>query len=59
MKIDDIEPLLTNPDVVVLDVREPGEVATDGTIAGAIHIPLGQLDKRLAELPRDKRILTA
>lgn len=59
MKIDDIEPLLKRSDVVVLDVREPHEIAEQGTIAGAIHIPIGQLENRLSELPRDKRILTA
>ncbi len=59
MKIDHIEPLLNDPDLIVLDVREPHEIAASGTLAGAIHIPIGQLESRLAELPRDKRILTA
>ena len=59
MKITDITPLLNDPDVVVLDVREAHEIAEQGTIAGAIHIPFGQLEQRLTELPRDRRILTA
>lgn len=33
----------------VLDVREPSEFAT-GVIAGAMLMPLGQVEKRLAEL---------
>lgn len=33
----------------VLDVREPSEFAT-GVIPGAILIPLGQVEKRVAEL---------
>jgi rhodanese-related sulfurtransferase len=40
-------------DHVVLDVREPAEVAR-GTIAGALFVPLHQLRSRLSELPRDK-----
>jgi rhodanese-related sulfurtransferase len=36
----------------VLDVREAHEVAICG-IAGAIHIPMGQVPARMAELPAD------
>ena len=35
--------------IKVLDVREPSEFAT-GVISGAILVPLGQVEKRLAEL---------
>ena len=35
--------------IKVLDVREPSEFAT-GVISGAVLIPLGQVEKRLAEL---------
>jgi hydroxyacylglutathione hydrolase len=35
-----------------LDVREPGEYAS-GHIQGAIHIPLGKLQTRLGDVPRD------
>ena len=35
--------------IKVLDVREPSEFAT-GVIQGAVLIPLGQVEKRLAEL---------
>jgi len=37
---------------IVVDVREPDEWA-EGHIAGALHIPLGQLAARVAEIPRD------
>jgi rhodanese-related sulfurtransferase len=40
----------------LLDVREPEEWVA-GHIAGAQHIPLGQLRERLAEIPKDKPIL--
>jgi len=38
-----------------LDVREADETAA-GMIPGAIHIPMGQIESRLAEIPRDRSI---
>ena len=55
----DIDALLAKGEVVLLDVREDSELAETGTVKGAIHIPLGQLESRLGELPKDKVILTA
>lgn len=43
--------------VTFLDVREPEEWAA-GHIPEAIHIPLDQLERRHAELPTDKPIIT-
>jgi rhodanese-related sulfurtransferase len=43
-------------DLHVLDVREDDEWNA-GHIAGAQHIPLGQLRERLGEVPKDKPIL--
>lgn len=40
----------------LLDVREPQEYR-EGHISGARLIPLGELGKRLGELPRDREIL--
>ena len=40
---------------VLLDVREPHEWAA-GHAAGAMHIPLGRLASRAAELPADRPI---
>ncbi len=59
VKPDDIDALIAKGDVVVLDVREDAELVETGTVKGAIHIPLGQLESRLGELPKDKVILTA
>ena len=42
-------------DGLLLDVREPAELAVED-VPGAVNIPLGQLRKRLGELPRDKGI---
>jgi rhodanese-related sulfurtransferase len=59
VEADAIDALIAKGDVVVLDVREPSELKETGTVKGAIHIPLGQLESRLGELPKDKVILTA
>lgn len=45
--------LMNNDDSLVLDVRDDNEVR-DGKIQGAKHIPLGQLDKRMSELEKNK-----
>ena len=39
-----------------LDVREPAELV-DGTLPGAVNLPLGQLPTRVAELDRDRRVV--
>ncbi len=48
--------LLEGGDAVALDVREPDEWRA-ARIAGALHIPLGQLGARLHELPEGRRIV--
>ena len=44
------------PNQFLLDVRTPAEVQ-NGTIPGAVNIPLDELRSRLAELPTNKEIL--
>lgn len=44
---------INREDAIVLDVREPAEWAK-GHIPNAKHIPLGQIEKRLAELDKFK-----
>lgn len=46
-------------EVFLLDVREPEELEQLGTLEGYVNVPLGELAKRLNELPKDKAILTA
>ncbi len=41
---------------VILDVRTNDEVA-EGKFAGALHIPLDEIENRLAELPLDRELL--
>ncbi len=59
---DDITPrqlkrmLDENPDLFVLDVREPHEVAIC-RIEGSWEIPLGELPTRYAEVPRDRDVV--
>ena len=43
-------------DLVVLDVRPAAEYAA-GYLPGAVSIPVGELRRRLAELPRDREIV--
>ena len=45
--------LMNSEDVVVVDVREPGETV-GGKIAKAIQIPVGALAKRIGELEKHK-----
>ena len=42
--------------VVLLDVREPAEVAV-AAVAGAVHIPMGEIPARLAELDPERPIV--
>jgi NADPH-dependent 2,4-dienoyl-CoA reductase/sulfur reductase-like enzyme/rhodanese-related sulfurtransferase len=42
-------------DAFLLDVRQPVELVVE-SVPGAANIPLGELRKRLAELPRDREI---
>lgn len=45
-----------NEGALVIDVREPFEFA-EGHIPQAKNIPLGELSRRLDEVPRDKRLV--
>lgn len=44
-------------DIFLLDVRTPEELVQDGVIEGYNHIPIDELEGRLAEVPRDKPIV--
>jgi NADPH-dependent 2,4-dienoyl-CoA reductase/sulfur reductase-like enzyme/rhodanese-related sulfurtransferase len=51
---------LSNGAVVVVDVRNPSEIARSGPIAAnAVNIPLNDLRGRLEELPRDKHLIVS
>jgi rhodanese-related sulfurtransferase len=42
--------------VVVVDVRDEREFKI-GTVPGAINIPVGEVEKRMGELPKDKPVV--
>ena len=42
---------------LLIDVREDYELEEDGAIAGAIHIPVGELDARMPDIPKDAQIV--
>jgi rhodanese-related sulfurtransferase len=55
---EELEKYLNNKQVFFLDVREPEEVKELGSVPGYVNIPLNQLEKRLAEIPKNKLIVT-
>ena len=59
VEADEIDKYILEKKVFFLDVRDPKELEELGTLEGYYNIPLGQLEKRLGELPKDKLILTA
>lgn len=46
-----------DPAPLIVDVRQPIETRS-GSVPGAVLIPLTEFGRRLAELPRDRPILT-
>ena len=42
--------------MLLIDVREDYEVES-GSIPGSIHIPLGQLEDRMTDIPKDVRLV--
>jgi rhodanese-related sulfurtransferase/DNA-binding transcriptional ArsR family regulator len=62
--LDELEPLgaaelterMRTDELVLLDVRPPDEYRA-GHIPGAISIPVGELERRLAEIPPDREVV--
>jgi len=59
LSADELKALIDKKDIFFLDVREPKEHEELGTIKGYVNIPLDQLEKRVAEVPKNKLIVTA
>jgi rhodanese-related sulfurtransferase len=55
---DELSRLLEEKKVYFIDVREPDEIKQLGSVTGYVNIPLGQLESRLNEVPKDKLIVT-
>ena len=49
--------LAAGEDIFLLDVRTSEELVQDGAIEGYTHIPIDELEGRLAEVPKDKPIV--
>ena len=43
--------------LLLIDVREDWELEADGAIAGAIHIPVADLDARMKDIPKDVQLI--
>jgi rhodanese-related sulfurtransferase len=43
-------------EVLLIDVREDYEVES-GSIPGSIHIPVGELEARMPDIPKDVRLV--
>ena len=59
LSADELKELIEKKDVFFLDVREPKELEELGTIKGYVNIPLDQLEKRIAEVPKNKLIVSS
>lgn len=42
---------------ILVDVREDSELEENGAIKGAIHIPMGELDNRMEDIPKDVELV--
>src|SRR5580658_8357378 len=55
----ELDQLLATPDkVLLIDVRRPDEISSNGGFAVYLSIQIGELEKHLADIPRDRVIVT-
>jgi rhodanese-related sulfurtransferase len=54
--IEELQNRLTDPGVIVIDVRSAQEYAL-GHVAGAVSVPAGEIVDRVDSLPRDREII--
>ncbi len=62
---DEAATMMDQENVLIVDVRDDGEVATSGKIKGALHVPRGMLESRADEstpyhdeaLSKDKTVI--
>jgi rhodanese-related sulfurtransferase len=53
---DDLHPLLNDPSVLLIDIRNDHELVS-GILPGALHLPLGNLATAFSQLPQDKKLV--
>ncbi len=56
ISVQEASELAESGDAIILDVREPDELAAKA-IDGATHLPLSEMRDRYTELPGDKRLM--
>ena len=56
ISVDEALRLWQNKEAIIIDVRTPGEYR-DGHIPGVVNIPLDELEKRIGEIPKDKKVV--
>jgi rhodanese-related sulfurtransferase len=55
----ELDQLLATPDkVLLIDVRRPDEISSNGGFPVYLSIQAGELEKHLADIPRDRVIVT-
>ena len=56
---DELKALLekNGKELFILDVREPKEIEELGSLEGYLNIPLGDVEKRVAEIPKGKPLV--
>jgi rhodanese-related sulfurtransferase len=55
----ELDKLLESPDkVLLIDVRRPDEISSNGGFAVYLSIQAGDLEKHLADIPKDRLIVT-
>jgi rhodanese-related sulfurtransferase len=60
MRVDELKELLDRGEKpFVLDVREPEELVSEPYPFEVVHVPMGELPRRVAELPRGVPIVCA
>ncbi len=55
---EELSRLLDKKEVYFIDVREPSEIKELGSVKGYANIPVGQIESRLSEIPKNKLIVT-
>lgn len=57
LDVDELQAQLdAGAEVLLIDVREDHEVES-GSIPGAIHVPVGELEARMPDIPKDVRLV--
>ncbi|MBP2667763.1 MAG: sulfurtransferase [Firmicutes bacterium] len=56
VSVEEAQRLWQNKEAIIIDVRTPGEYR-DGHIPGVVNIPLDELEKRMNEVPKDKKVV--